>query len=101
MRRHPVTIKDVTLQHRLGPGLQAIYPLPVVVAKMRDEGNRTSKRPENADEKNITLDEMVKLLIKVQSSEHFLQIKSLHTKKSTAISGHLDTVIQISTFKSN
>lgn len=50
---------------------------------------------------SITLDEMVKFLLKVQSSEHFLQIKSLYTKKSTMTSGHLDTVVQISTFKSN
>ena len=50
---------------------------------------------------NITLDEMVKLLIKMRSSEYFLQIKSLYTKKSTTIANRLDTVMQISTFKSN
>lgn len=50
---------------------------------------------------SITLDQMIKLLIKVKSSEHFLQIKSLYTKKSTMAPGHLDTVMQISTLRSN
>lgn len=50
---------------------------------------------------NITLDKMVNLLIKVKSSSHFLQIKSLYTKKSTTAPDLLDTVIQISTLRSN
>ena len=50
---------------------------------------------------NITLDQMVKLLLKLNSSNHFLKIKSLYTKKSTRVPNLLDMVMQISTFKSS
>lgn len=51
------------------------------------------------DLENITLEQMLELLIKIKSSTHSLRIKSLYTKKSTSIPSLLDTVIQISTLK--
>lgn len=47
----------------------------------------------------ITLSQLVTLLSKIKSSDHFLQIKSLYTKKNTIAPDHLDTVLYISTVK--
>ena len=50
---------------------------------------------------NLTLKELVEFLLKIKSSNHFLLIKSLYTKKNTANVGSLDAVIQISSLKLN
>jgi hypothetical protein len=50
---------------------------------------------------NLTLEQLVKFLIKIKSSNHFLGIKSLYTKKNAVNPNLLDTVIQISTLKPN
>ncbi len=48
---------------------------------------------------NLTLKQLIEFLLKIKSSNHFLWIKSLYTKKNTTNPNLLDTVIQISTLK--
>jgi len=48
---------------------------------------------------NLTFEQLVKFLLKVKSSNRFLRIKSLDTKKNVVNPNLLDTVIQISTLK--
>ena len=50
---------------------------------------------------NVTLQQLVEFIIKIKSSDHVLQIKSLYTRKGNADSDLLDSVIQISTLKPN
>jgi hypothetical protein len=50
---------------------------------------------------NLTFKQLMEFLLKIKSSTHHLQIKSLYTKKNTANPDSLDTVIQISTLKLN
>ena len=48
---------------------------------------------------NLTFEQLVKFLLEVKSSNRFLRIKSLDTKKNVVNPNLLDTVIQISTLK--
>lgn len=48
---------------------------------------------------NLTLKQLIEFLLKIKSSNHFLWIKSLYTKKNTTNPNLLDTVIQISALK--
>jgi predicted nuclease of restriction endonuclease-like (RecB) superfamily len=50
---------------------------------------------------NLTLKQLMEFLLKIKSSPHHLQIKSLYTKRNTANPNRLDTVIQISTLELN
>jgi hypothetical protein len=50
---------------------------------------------------NLTFKQLMELLLKIKSSPHHLQIKSLYAKKNTANPNLLDTVIQISTLELN
>jgi predicted nuclease of restriction endonuclease-like (RecB) superfamily len=50
---------------------------------------------------NLTLKQLMDFLLKIKSSNHLLQIKSLYTKKNTANTNLLDSVIQVSTLKLN
>jgi type II secretory pathway component PulM len=50
---------------------------------------------------NLTFKQLMEFLLKIKSSTHHLQIKSLYTKKNTANPNSLDTVIQISTLELN
>lgn len=49
---------------------------------------------------NLSIEQLLKFLLKIKSSNQFLQINSLYTKKSMANLNLLDSVIQISTLKS-
>ena len=49
----------------------------------------------------LTFEQLVEFLVKIESSNHFLWIKSLYTKKNSADVNLLDTLIHISTLKSN
>jgi len=50
---------------------------------------------------NITLRQLVDFLLKIKSSNRFLRIKSLYTKKNTSNPDLLDTAIQVSALKLN
>ena len=50
---------------------------------------------------NLTLEQLVRFLIEIKSSNHSLWIKTLYTKKNAADPRLLDTVIQVSTLKLN
>jgi len=50
---------------------------------------------------NITLKQLVDFLLKIKSSNRFLRIKSLYTKKNTSNPDLLDTAIQVSALKLN
>jgi hypothetical protein len=50
---------------------------------------------------NLTFQQLIELLLKIKSSPHHLQIKSLYAKKNTANPNLLDSVIQISTLEIN
>ena len=50
---------------------------------------------------SLTLRQLVNFLLKTESSNHLLRIKSLYTKKNTTNPNFLDTVVQISSLKLN
>ena len=49
----------------------------------------------------LTLDRLIKFLIQIKSTSHFLKIKSLYTQQNTANLNLLDTLMHISTLKPN
>jgi hypothetical protein len=52
-----------------------------------------------AELQDLTFKQLMELLLKIKSSPHHLQIKSLYAKKNTANPNLLDSVIQISTLE--
>jgi type II secretory pathway component PulM len=51
--------------------------------------------------KDLTFKQMVDFLLKINSSNHFLRIKSLYAKKNAGNQDLLDTVIRVSTVKAS
>lgn len=49
---------------------------------------------------NLSIEQLLEFLLKIKSSNQFLRINSLYTKKNMANPNLLDSVIQISTLKS-
>ncbi len=81
------------------------YGLAKKVAAMEQEVlQRNSNYSETIVEtelENLTLKQLIELLLKIKSSNHLLRIKSLYTKKNATNPNFLDATIQISTLKLN
>ena len=77
--------KKVTTMKQEVPQLDSNYTETVVEVKLE----------------NIILKQLVEFLLNIKSSNHLLRIKSLYIRKSGTNPNFLDSVIQVSTLKSN
>ena len=82
-RKEGLTEKVTTMKQKLYP-LDSNYSEIIVEVGME----------------NLSTEQLLKFLLKIKSSNQFLQIHSLYTKKSVANPNLLDSVIQVSTLKS-